>query len=256
MMDAFAVSEAAAAAAAASGGKGKAAATQPGKSGKQTARQAKPRRQATEKDKGKEPDDLPRCAREVLTILKAMGVTDHDPRVVPQLLEFSFRYIGDVLDEAKRYAEHRTNEGDDVKMNKDDVRLAVQAKLEMSCSGPPPRELLLDIARKKNATPLPLVADDKYGVRLPPDRYCLTSRNYVVLPQKRKAGSVHGPWAMPHTQTAIEAAKRAKTARTQRKLGAEAKDAMLTDSAAPTELGAQVDSTAQKTGSDDEDYDA
>jgi predicted GIY-YIG superfamily endonuclease len=38
-------------------------------------------------------------------------------------------YIGDVLDEAKRYAEHRTNEGDDVKMNKDDVRLAVQAKV-------------------------------------------------------------------------------------------------------------------------------
>lgn len=94
----------------------------------------------------------------------------------------------------------------------------------------------------------------RYGVRLPQARYCLTSQNYVLLPRKRKAGSAHGPWAMPHTQTAIEAAKRAKSARQQRRLAADAKEAMLTDSAAPTDLGAQVD-PATKAASDDEDYD-
>ena len=40
-------------------------------------------------------------------------------------------YIGDILDEAKRYAEHRSREGDDVKISKEDVRLAVQAKVSV-----------------------------------------------------------------------------------------------------------------------------
>ena len=44
--------------------------------------------------------DLPRCAKDVLSILKAMGIVNHDPRVVPQLLEFCYRYVGDVLEDA------------------------------------------------------------------------------------------------------------------------------------------------------------
>jgi hypothetical protein len=45
-------------------------------------------------------------------------------------------YIGDILDEAKRYAEHRSREGDDVKISKEDVRLAVQAKVSVCTNIP------------------------------------------------------------------------------------------------------------------------
>lgn len=33
----------------------------------------------------------PRAAREIKTILEAMGVPGHSPQVLPQLLEFAFR---------------------------------------------------------------------------------------------------------------------------------------------------------------------
>lgn len=104
------------------------------------------------------------------TILRAMGITNYDPKVLPQLLEFSHRYICDVLEDADRYREHRANDGGDAKMNKEDFRLAVQATVDFTSSGPPPREFLMEVASQKNNMPLPLVAEDKFGVRLPPDR--------------------------------------------------------------------------------------
>ena len=39
------------------------------------------------------------------------------------------------------------------------------------------------LAEKRNAQPLPPVPD-KYGVRLPLDRYCLTGQNFQIIPQK------------------------------------------------------------------------
>ena len=68
-------------------------------------------------------------------------------------------------------------------------------------TSPPPREALLELARAKNATQLPLIqvqciamdccnpylAKDsqfflqpKAGIRLPPDRHCLTATNYKL----------------------------------------------------------------------------
>lgn len=58
---------------------------------------------------------------------------DYDPKVLPQLLEFSHRYICDVLEDADRYREHRAKAGGgDVKMNKEDFRLAVQATVDFT----------------------------------------------------------------------------------------------------------------------------
>ncbi|CAI5933670.1 unnamed protein product [Closterium sp. NIES-65] len=54
-----------------------------------------------------------------------------------QLLEFAYRYMTDVLGEARVYAEHAGHAALEV----DDVRLAVQAKVSTSFSQPPPREL-------------------------------------------------------------------------------------------------------------------
>ena len=44
-------------------------------------------------------------------------------------------------------------------------------------------QFLLDIARTKNALPLPLI-QERSGLRLPPERYCLTSNNYKVKSKK------------------------------------------------------------------------
>ena len=45
-------------------------------------------------------------------------------------------------------------------------------------------QFLIEIARQKNRHPLPQI-QAKSGLRLPPDRYCLTSTNYKVKAQKK-----------------------------------------------------------------------
>ncbi len=48
------------------------------------------------RDKGSErqagqQDVLPRIARSIANVLKGMGVTEYDPAIIPQLIEFSHR---------------------------------------------------------------------------------------------------------------------------------------------------------------------
>lgn len=73
----------------------------------------------------------------------------------------------------------------------EDVRLAVKMQLEKSFTNPPPREVLLDVAKSKNSIPLPFVKPS-YGLRLPPDRYCLNGTNYKLKSPVRKGGKIGG----------------------------------------------------------------
>ncbi len=127
--------------------------------------------------------DLPRSAKEIISILNDMNVMKFDFRVTAQLLEFSHSmfstyinehcyfcvflrflnhfpfcrvchcrefethpgahtigYVHDVLEDAQRFAEHRTSI-DNYTLNKDDVRLAVTSRLDCSFAAPPPREV-------------------------------------------------------------------------------------------------------------------
>lgn len=51
--------------------------------------------------------------------------------------------------------------------------------LDKAFTTPPPRDVLLELSRAKNNTPLPLIKPH-CGLRLPPDRYCLSSCNYKL----------------------------------------------------------------------------
>lgn len=109
------------------------------------------------------------------SILKDMGVTEYEPKVINQMLEFTYRYVTDILDEAKAYSNHANKKTVDC----DDVALAVHSKMDNAFTTPPPRELLLELARTKNSQPLPLIKQG-IGLRLPPDRFCFLSPNYRV----------------------------------------------------------------------------
>ena len=67
----------------------------------------------------------------------------------------------------------------------DDVKLAVQMHTDHNLTNPPPRDLLLEVAAKRNAIPLP-IPKQSGGLRLPPDRYCLTATNYRLKPSKKR----------------------------------------------------------------------
>ncbi|GJN11053.1 hypothetical protein PR202_ga29214 [Eleusine coracana subsp. coracana] len=61
---------------------------------------------------------------------------EYDSRVVPQFVEVARRYAGDVLVEARAYADHTGRASLEV----EDVRLAIRAKAALS-PAPPRREV-------------------------------------------------------------------------------------------------------------------
>lgn len=84
--------------------------------------------------------EMPRDAKIVKTLLKSMGVEEYEPRVLHQFLELWYRYAVDVLTDAQIYSEHAAKSV----IDSDDVKLAIQSKVNFSFSQPPPREVLLD----------------------------------------------------------------------------------------------------------------
>ncbi|CAD5115349.1 DgyrCDS4329 [Dimorphilus gyrociliatus] len=113
-------------------------------------------------------------------ILQEMGVKDYEPRLVNIMLEFSYKYVSDVLDDAKAFSNHAGKKTIDT----EDVKLAVQTRMDYSFSQPPPRDLLLTVAKQKNSQPLPVIKAYT-GLKLPPDRFCLTAPNFKLKSEKK-----------------------------------------------------------------------
>ncbi|XP_053435245.1 transcription initiation factor TFIID subunit 9B isoform X4 [Nycticebus coucang] len=82
------------------------------------------------------PKNAPRDALVMAQILKDMGITEYEPRVINQMLEFAFRYVTTILDDAKIYSSHAKKPNVDA----DDVRLAIQCRADRSFTSPPPRD--------------------------------------------------------------------------------------------------------------------
>ncbi|CAM0873358.1 unnamed protein product [Alopecurus aequalis] len=124
--------------------------------------------------------DEPRDARVIRELLRSMGLGEgeYEPRVVHQFLDLAYRYVGDVLGDAQVYADHAGK----VQLDADDVRLAIQAKVNFSFSQPPPREVLLELARSRNKIPLPKSIAPPGSIPLPPEQDTLLSQNYQLLP--------------------------------------------------------------------------
>eukprot|EP00735_Rhodelphis_limneticus_P006407 TRINITY_DN18815_c0_g1::TRINITY_DN18815_c0_g1_i1::g.15198::m.15198 TRINITY_DN18815_c0_g1::TRINITY_DN18815_c0_g1_i1::g.15198 ORF type:complete len:146 (-),score=8.62,sp/Q9SYH2/TAF9_ARATH/61.29/7e-47,TFIID-31kDa/PF02291.10/1.9e-39,Bromo_TP/PF07524.8/0.00063,CENP-S/PF15630.1/0.0027,Histone/PF00125.19/0.15 TRINITY_DN18815_c0_g1_i1:466-876(-) len=118
----------------------------------------------------------PYDATVVKNILRSMGVTEYEPRVVNQLLEFMYRYVAETLEDAQVYSEYATKTEIDLEY----VKLAIQSRVNFTFSQPPPRELLLELASQKNSIPLPFASDKAPGLRLPPLEHQLTTPNYQV----------------------------------------------------------------------------
>lgn len=136
---------------------------------------------------------IPNDAKVMAAILHSMGVEQLEARVPNQFLEFAHRYVSEVLHDAQIYSEH----ADKKELDIDDIKLAIQAKVNSSFTQPPPREFLIGLAEKRNRQPLPMIPN-RVAVHLPQDRHCLTAVNYQVTTQSQANGgtsSANGPTA-------------------------------------------------------------
>ncbi|RIB02825.1 transcription initiation factor IID, 31kD subunit-domain-containing protein [Gigaspora rosea] len=121
-------------------------------------------------------DQVPRDSKVMELIIRSAGVSDFEPKVVQQLLEFTHRYTIDVIQDAAAYAEH-TGKND---IDDDDIKLAIQGRINHSFIHPPQQEFLTQLAKEQNKEPLPQVPL-RYGLRLPPERHCLTALNFKII---------------------------------------------------------------------------
>ncbi|XP_023263608.1 transcription initiation factor TFIID subunit 9-like, partial [Seriola lalandi dorsalis] len=111
---------------------------------------------------------------------------------IAQLLFPCVGYVTTIIEDAKIYATHAKKSTVDA----DDIKLAIQCRMDQSFTSPPPRDFLLEVARQKNQTPLPLIKPYT-GPRLPPDRYCLTAPNYRLKSIQKKVSSSAGRISVP-----------------------------------------------------------
>ncbi|CAL8464632.1 g4167 [Coccomyxa elongata] len=119
-------------------------------------------------------EDLPKGAVLVKDVLESMGIKHYEPAVVTQLLEFLYRYISDVLEDAQAYSSPPRNI---IKL--EDVMLAIQSQETFQFPKPPPQDVLMQLAERRNAQPLPELKKG-FGLRLPPEEDCLLGANYQL----------------------------------------------------------------------------
>lgn len=100
---------------------------------------------------------IPRDARLIALILSSMGVSDVQPAVLLQLLEFAHRYTYDVLSDALVYADHANSRQAGTNLSLDDVNLAIQSRVNYSFTKPPEKDVRIAIPTPLLSSLLPLL---------------------------------------------------------------------------------------------------
>ena len=70
-------------------------------------------------------------------VLKDMGIEEFEPRVINQLLEFSYRYITNLLEDAKAFSNHAGKKS----IDSEDIKMAIKSKVDYSFTTTPPRDV-------------------------------------------------------------------------------------------------------------------
>lgn len=69
-------------------------------------------------------------------------------------------------------------------LSNEDVRLAIAARTSYQFKPVPPKKMLMELAAERNEKPLPAVMP-MWGIRLPPEKYCLTAKDYTEEDRQR-----------------------------------------------------------------------
>jgi transcription initiation factor TFIID subunit 9B len=140
--------------------------------------------------------EAPRDARAIAAILEEMGIEKYEPSVVHMLLEVLHGHVTSLLQGAREVADHAGKQEVDL----DDLRLA--AETHRSPVEPPPRTVLLALARERNAIPLPRAHTPAppATMPLPPFEYQLVPQRGIPIEQPPKTpakdAEAYGPWAL------------------------------------------------------------
>ncbi|CCE63960.1 hypothetical protein TPHA_0G01230 [Tetrapisispora phaffii CBS 4417] len=159
-------------------------------------------------------EDIPRDVRLLHLLLASQSIHQYEDQVPLQLMDFAYRYTQEVLKDAIVYNDYAGNNPGNHAMTSDgasstaatgqsgknataqsnannsktgltveDIRLAIAARTQYQFKPTAPKELLLQLASERNKKPLPQVIGS-WGIRLPPEKYCLTAKDWKLDEEK------------------------------------------------------------------------
>ena len=142
----------------------------------------------------------PRDSRLLHTILANLGVTSYQERVPLQLMDFAYRYTSSTLQDALHLTSEgygtqpsvnakATNNNDMSTVTLSSLRLSIASRTHYQFTPTLSKDFYHDIAQERNQVQLPPVGKD-WGVRLPPEQYCLTGIGWKLKEEWETMGLV------------------------------------------------------------------
>ncbi|KAJ5091368.1 Histone-fold [Penicillium alfredii] len=172
----------------------------------------------------------PRDVRLIHMLLASLGVTAYQDRVPLQLLDFAYRYTSNVLQDSVHLATEGyggaagdgsgTGKGLNVETNGVSLpalRLSIASRLHYQFQTGLPKEFLMEVASERNRIALPGVSRGfdaaatngvagaanqsvlMGGMRLPPERFCLTGTGWNMKDEWDSEGEEEMPDAQPQS---------------------------------------------------------
>ncbi|KAK0400283.1 hypothetical protein QR680_003438 [Steinernema hermaphroditum] len=130
---------------------------------------------AQEVGEKQETPGIPRDVQLMQNILASAGIHDYDPRLLSQMIEFSYAYTQDLLSEAKAICDYASKKS----VDESDVHFALNGSADKRFKGEgKAKKLMVELATQKNNIPMPTIKQSS-GLRLPNDRFCLMNPSYV-----------------------------------------------------------------------------
>ncbi|CAI4048759.1 hypothetical protein SKDZ_13G3620 [Saccharomyces kudriavzevii ZP591] len=133
---------------------------------------------ASETGTGPAQEDTPRDVRLLHLLLASQSIHQYEDQVPLQLMDFAHRYTQGVLKDALVYNDYAGSSNTaGSSLGVEDIRLAIAARTQYQFKPTAPKELMLQLAAERNKKALPQVMGT-WGVRLPPEKYCLTAKEW------------------------------------------------------------------------------
>jgi len=152
----------------------------------------------------------PRDARLIHMILANYGVTAYQERVPLQLMDFAYRYTSSTLQDALHFTSEgygTTGPGGGAKGAHNDLnsitlsalRLSISSRTHYQFNSTLPKEVYSELAQERNRVALPPLQKE-WGIRLPPEQYCLTGKGLEWDMMELEDGEGDGDATMPDVE--------------------------------------------------------
>ncbi|SCW01184.1 LAFE_0D06942g1_1 [Lachancea fermentati] len=135
-------------------------------------------------------EDVPRDVRLLHLLLASQAIHQYEDQVPLQLMDFAHRYTRGVLKDAVVFSDYAASDAN-AELSVEDIRLAIGARTQYQFKPTAPKELLLQLAAERNKKALPQVVN-MWGTRLPPEKYCLTAKEWRLEDEVDEDGNAVG----------------------------------------------------------------